>query len=409
MTILKDNFWPDRELEISMNSHPTNSSYNLEVDDPENELIEAENKGDEETIKPWDPKKIRITTNTYTIRELFSQIGEGDLDLAPDFQRSFVWDVKKQVRLIESILLGIPLPAFYFNQDELGKFQVIDGVQRLTTVKLFMLDEVSLKEAHLEYLKDLQGNCYSSLDGVIKRRFSGTQIVAHVIEPQTPDEVKYDIFNRVNTGGSPLTAQEIRHCMGKSVSRDFLKSLVESEEFDDATNYVFWSRDNDGNKIRNNRRMADREMALRFCAFKTWTIQDYEKSSSLDGFLLEFTRSIDRGDISQNQLDDLRLSFKRAMQNSWLILGDAAFRRWPLGADRRGPINRAIFESQALALADHDYTDISKFSEEIKTAFRQLFSEVEYDNAVRAGTGDPRRVERRINRTKLELEKIIYA
>ena len=150
-------------------------------------IVEEENKGDEDLIKPWDPKKIRITTNNYTIRELYSQILDDDLDLAPDFQRSFVWDVKKQVRLIESILLGIPLPAFYFNQDEFGKFQVLDGVQRLTTIKLFMNDEISLKEAHLEYLKDLMEHNYSSLDGAIKRRFAGTQIVAHVIEPQTPD------------------------------------------------------------------------------------------------------------------------------------------------------------------------------------------------------------------------------
>jgi hypothetical protein len=393
-----------------MNINATTNAADLasfDVDEADDTIVEAENKGDEELVKPWDPKKIRITTNNYTIRELYAQIIDNELDLAPDFQRSFVWDVKKQVRLIESILLGIPLPAFYFNQDELGNFQVIDGVQRLTTIKLFMSNEISLKEAHLEYLKDLMEHNYSSLDGSIKRRFAGTQIVAHVIEPQTPDEVKYDIFNRVNTGGSPLTAQEIRHCMGKDISRELLKTLVESDSFDQATQFAFWSKDKDGKKVRNNRRMADREMALRFCAFRTLSIQEYEKSNSLDGFLLEFTRQIDRGEVSKVQINDLKQAFNRSMRNCAEILDDAAFRRWPIDADRRGPINRAIFESQALALADHEFSEIKKHKATIKRKFRRLFEELSYDNAVRASTGDPRRVERRLARTKQVLKEIV--
>ena len=167
-------------------------------------MIEPEETGSEEPIvKPWDPKHIRITTKNFTLREIFTQIEDGDLDLAPDFQRSFVWKDSQQIRLIESILLGIPLPAFYFNQDALGAHQVIDGVQRLTTVKLFMSDKLVLDAQRLEYLKVLQGHAYSTIDHATRRRFAGTQIVAHVIEPQTPDEVKYDIFNRVNTRGAP--------------------------------------------------------------------------------------------------------------------------------------------------------------------------------------------------------------
>jgi Protein of unknown function DUF262 len=158
--------------------------------------VDTEDKsGDDLKEKPWDPKHIRITTKNFTVREIYTQIEDNDLDLAPDFQRSFVWKISQQIRLIESILLGIPLPAFYFNQDSLGAHQVIDGVQRLTTVKHFMSDNLVLEEPHLEYLKALRGLSYSTLDPATRRRFAGTQIVAHVIEPQTPDEVKYDIFS----------------------------------------------------------------------------------------------------------------------------------------------------------------------------------------------------------------------
>jgi len=392
-----------------MNTPPASGDLDPETvpNASDSEGIEIENTGDGDSSKPWDPKQIRITTKNFTVREVYTQIKDGELDLAPDFQRSFVWENRRQVRLIESILLGIPLPAFYFNQDSQGSYQVIDGVQRLTTIKLFMSNELTLRDTHLEYLKDFQGLTYDTIDAPTRRRFAGTQIVAHVIEPQTPDEVKYDIFNRVNTGGSPLTAQEIRHCMSKTKSRDFLRSLVERESFDKATRYTFWTKDADGNDARDNRRMADREMALRFCAFRSTKLADYERSASLDGFLLDFTRRIDRGDISSAELQDLEASFDRAMVNCSTILAEAAFRRWPPGGTRRGPINRAIFESQALALADNTLRKLLPHSDKIVAAFRKLFDDPEYDTAVRAGTGDPRKVERRLKAPRERLAKIL--
>ena len=191
--------------------------------------------------------EIRITTKNFTVREVYIQMVEKEIDLAPDFQRDFVWKVQQQTRLIESILLGIPLPAFYFSQDELGQYDVIDGVQRLTTIKQFMSGQLLLEERHLEYLSPASGNTYDTLDNATRRRFASTQIVAHVIEPQTPSAVKYDIFNRVNTGGSPLSPQELRHCMSKERSRLLLRSMVELSSFDSATDQTFWRKGADGN------------------------------------------------------------------------------------------------------------------------------------------------------------------
>lgn len=379
-----------------------------QLEDPGQEQLD---KGDGEfPTKPWDPKLIRITTKNFTIREIFSQIDEGELDLAPDFQRSFVWSKRQQTRLIESILLGIPLPAFYFNQDSSGAHQVIDGVQRLTTVRKFMSSDLLLNEPDLEYLASLGGQGYNTLDPVVRRRFSGTQIVAHVIEPQTPDEVKYDIFNRVNTGGSPLTAQEIRHCMSKNRSRQFLKRLVERESFDLATAGAFWSRDAAGLSVRDNHRMSDREMALRFCAFKDLPIDRYSQSSSLDAFLLEYTRVVDGGASTQDaslNLDTLEASFDRAMINAHEILGGAAFRRWAPGAARRGPINRAVFESQSIALSEYPLEVLVPHKDTITGAFRALFNDADYDGSVRSGTGDVRKLERRLLEPRRVLSEIV--
>ena len=287
---------------------------------------------------------------------------------------------------------------------------MIDGVQRLTTIKNFMSNKLELKEEYLEYLGLLQGLTFSNLDPITKRRFSGTQIVAHVIEPQTPDDVKYDIFNRVNTGGEPLTAQEIRHCMSKSRSREFLRKLVESSSFDRALGNYFWKKNADGELVRNNKRMVDREIVLRFCAFYTVPLTDYAYASSLDAFLLEFSRRIDQqSEQSTTKIDlaKLEAAFERAMQNCYVVMGTTAFRRCKPGEKPRGGVNRAIFESQALALADYPLDVVLPHKDDIRQILQELFNDPEYDDAVKFGTGSYRKVKNRLNKPREALAGIL--
>jgi hypothetical protein len=365
-------------------------------------------------IKPWDPSKIRITTKVFSLRDVVDQIGDGDIDLAPDFQRDFVWKKRQQTRLIESILLGIPLPAFYFNQNADGKYQVVDGVQRLSTIDRFMRNQHPLDRDDLEYLDGLDGAMYDRLDPAAKRRFRSTQIVVHVIEPQTPEDIKYDIFGRVNTLGSPLSAQEIRHAMSRDPSRRFLKGLVELEAFDEATEWQFWRKDPDapGGERRDSGRMANRELALRFCAFKEYDEEKYRKYSNLDAYLVAFTKRIDGSSATEQKLSDkalatLKADFKRAMENAIQVMGKAAFRRWPSGQRRRGPINRALFEAQAIALADYPLSDLLPVKDQIVTSFRDAFKDSDFARSVTVGTGDPNAVTRRLTRAKRLVEALV--
>jgi hypothetical protein len=373
-------------------------------EDAEGEALDAEDtSGGSEDVKPWDPGKIRITTKAFSLRDVVDQIRDEEIDLSPDFQREYVWEPRQRTRLIESILLGIPLPAFYFNQSNDGTYQVVDGVQRLSTISLFMKDGHRLSSVDLEYLTSLDGLLYSELDAGASRRFRGTQIVVHVIEPQTPDEVKYDIFSRVNTLGSPLSAQEIRHAMSKARSREFVQRLAESQSFDQATEFQYWRRKG-GAAVRDSGRMSNRELALRFCAFRFCSIEEYRQYSSLDAFLIDFTRRIDaaspQGMVDDVQLQRLAGDFERAMENALNILGSAAFRRWPPGQDRRGPINRAVFEAQANALADYSLEQLLPRKGDIVEAFRSAFDDPEYLRSVTVGTGDVRRVAFRFGATR---------
>ena len=398
---------PAQELE---KSRPAEQDESLATD-----YVDDEDTGPGEMgVKPWDPSKIRITTKNFSLRDVVDQIAEREIDLAPDFQRDYVWKRRQRTRLIESILLGIPLPAFYFNQDSEGKYQVVDGVQRLSTISLFMNDGHVLDAIDLEYLQGLHGLKYSELEPAALRRFRSTQIVVHVIEPQTPDAVKYDIFGRVNTLGSPLSAQEIRHAMSKARSRQFLKQLAELEIFDKATGWHYWRRDPEskGLWIRDSGRMTNRELALRFCAFFGYSDAEYRKHQSLDVFLVEFTRRLDGNTQSGAALTDserINLSglFEQAMINAHEVLGQAAFRRWPAEQVRRGPINRAVFESQAIALAPYSLDQLMDRKDLIVDGFRALFNDVDYAKAVTEGTGNPNAVETRLSRTRTVLAELL--
>lgn len=379
----------------------------IDVPDLADDLDAEDTRSDSAPQKPWDPKKIRITTKSFTLREVVDQIKEQEIDLAPDFQRDFVWKQRQRTRLVESVLLGIPLPAFYFNQDRDGTYQVVDGVQRLTTIRLFMADQHTLDRADLEYLQELHGQSYSNLEPVLNRRMRTTQIVVHVIEPQTPDDIKYDIFGRVNTLGEPLSAQEIRHAMSKGPSRQFLSDLVHLESFDEATGRYFYRPSSDASSppVRDSKRMTDRELALRFCAFSDFSVEEYRKLDSLDAYLIEFTRRIDgrstdASALTNSRLDSLRDAFDRAMRNATAILGRAAFRRCNPKTRRRGPINRAVFEAQSIALSAYQLEHLEPRAERVRGALLGAFENPEYVQSVTVGTGDSSQIELRLTRTR---------
>lgn len=366
--------------------------------------VEVEDVGESAPKKPWDPSKIRISTKPFSIRQIVDMITDGEVDLAPDFQRLFVWNDTQRSRLIESILLGIPIPVFYFNQDTAGNMQVVDGVQRLTTISRYATNNEPL--VGLEYLTHLEGKTLTGLDKVdklLKKRFQQTQIFANIIEPQTPDDVKFDVFRRINTGGSPLTGQEIRHCMSRSRSRDLLKKLTSLEVFHIATADAF----------RNERRMADREVALRFCAFRIpASFNEYPNFGSLDSFLLEFTRRVDgihesKPRISDEELQRLIADFERAMRSAAVVFGKSAFRKYPTSASKRGPMNRALFDSWAVALADYEPEVLEPHKQHIFNRARACQENRDYFTAISQGTGDPAKVVRRFQTARDILKEAV--
>jgi hypothetical protein len=386
-----------------MGEHMTDKTLEIieEIDGDEQTGVELERQMDDaegsDVIRPWDPTTIRVDTKPYSLRNIVDMVKEGDLELAPDFQRKKVWGPVQKSRLIESILLRIPLPAFYFSSDEQGLLQVVDGLQRLSTINDFVNGRFVLNG--LEYLqKDVGGKRFDTLPAIWSRRVYSTQIIANVVDPQTPDQVKFDIFKRINTGGSPLNAQEIRHCMSKKRSRDFIHRLVSRPEFRLATS----------EKLQDHPRMVDREVVLRFAAFR-WNRAEYSKYDTLDSFLTDLTKQIDSGKINDNQLQKLEDGFVKAMKNAWLLFEAHAFRKWDKFSDRLNPFNRALFDTWSVLLADYEWEQLKPFKEVIVSSSRQLMSNnIAFLNAITTSTNMTSRIDYRFSAIDAILKEHVH-
>lgn len=358
--------------------------------------IEAETETEDtppEIDRPWNPEQIRVNTKQFSLRNALDMIEDGSLELAPDFQRGRVWKPVQKSRLIESVLLQIPLPAFYFAEDTDGLMRVVDGLQRLSTIHDFVRgeEERGFELKGLEYLQSaVEGKRFEDLPAPWKRRIYNTQIVTNVIDPTTPPDVMYDIFKRINTGGTPLNAQEIRHCMSKDRSRTILREMTSTAEFNAATN-------NMGGHIR----MNDREMALRFAAFWLMGTDGYVKYAAMDPFLQRTTTMLDNAkDVTEARVGDLMAAFRKAMVNARLVFGDQAFRKWPQDSSGRNPINRALFETWSITLAKYEASDLERRRQEIVAFARERMTfDYRYLEAITSSTGDVRRVMYRFEAT----------
>ncbi|MDO8329644.1 MAG: DUF262 domain-containing protein [Fluviicoccus sp.] len=378
--------------------HIDNESTELEIeDDHDSNIREPE---------PYDPEEIRVDTNQFSLRNILDMIDDEELDLAPDFQRFKVWSDSQKSRLIESVLLRIPLPAFYFSSDNKGFMQVVDGVQRLSTLHEFVRSPSSFPLTQLEYLSNkLDGMKYNDLPDEWVWRINRTQLTVNVIDPQTPTPVKFDIFKRLNTGGSPLTAQEIRHCMSRTPSRQLLKSIVESAEFSSSL----------PQPIVKHKRMANRELALRALGFmildkdinieNKYTSKKYRDYDSLDDFLNDITHIIDTK-LNEKQINELKNRVLRGIDNAYRLFGKRAFRKWPQNEEYLYPVNKSVFDALVVCLGNYQWTDIMQHKKFIISAYREQCSTSEFDASVSRGTAKPASVEYRFKTLRKILEEI---
>lgn len=339
------------------------------------------------------PADVNISQRPMNVYNLMERLENGEIDLSPEFQRnSNLWSMEQQSRLIESLMLKIPIPTFYFNATDDDKWIVIDGLQRLSAFQNFLVgnedsDGNCIKERliGLEYMTDFNGFTFDELPRQYIRRIKETPIVAYTVEKGTPDTIVYNIFQRINTGGLELKPQEIRQALYVGKATELLRRMAENEIFLQATQYSIDSN-----------RMSDCEYANRFVAFTELDITEYK--GNVDDFLRKSLRKINQ--YSEEKIQNIEDSFVRVMTYCRDIFGKYAFRKFNENW-RRGPINKALFESWSLVfsqMTDEELDLLVQRKQKLLECLQRKFQDDDYILALRAG--DQYSVIRRIDITR---------
>ncbi len=189
--------------------------------------IEGSDEGDADLSA--DITDVSLDKNDRSLFELHDWYKRGRLIIDPEWQRSYVWTNKKASQLIESFLLDIPIPVIYLAKTKEGKYEVIDGVQRLSSVFRYFEGETRLSS--LEFMKDLNGKKYSELGIEIQDKIRDTTMRTYELSPKTPKSTLFIIFQRLNTGGVPLNGMEIRNCIYRGKLNELIKDLSKFQEF----------------------------------------------------------------------------------------------------------------------------------------------------------------------------------
>jgi len=334
------------------------------TDIEEEEDIEPE---EEVITTPFDPSQIRVDTRPMTIDLVLKRIKFDEINLNPEFQRRpNIWNETAKSRLIESILIRIPLPAFYMDATNEDKWLVIDGLQRLSTLKQFVIDK-TLKLDKLEFLTDLKDKNYDALPRNYQRRIDETVLTVYLIEKGTPPEVKFNIFRRINTGGLPLSPQELRHALNPGQATKFLDKLAKSQEFKKATNI----------SPKRQERMDDHEFVLGFVAFLLTPYTAYPIKEGRDYFLNEAMKEINSMNI--NQLNEIEKKFIISMNAAYSIFGKEAFRKIIKNNPKNLPLNKALFEVWSFSLSQRTNEEIETLKQRQQILRDKFISYMEKD------------------------------
>lgn len=386
-------------------------NHNTPEEEAENAIIDAGDGTEKEQVddqmllmeKPFDPTLIKIETKTPSLDTLIKRIERKSIEMNTEtyFQRKDdLWDKTKQSRLIESILIRFPLPAFFFDASDDNKWLVVDGLQRLSSIRNFVVDK-SQALINLEFLTHLNGKYWDDLPEDLQRVIEEAQVVIYKIMPGTPTDVKFNIFKRINTGGLILEPQEIRHALFQGRPAKFIHELANLKAFKDAT----------GNKIKADR-MLDRDFANRFLGFYLLGIENYgtrEYGYDLDSYMSKAMAEI--YSKTEDQLARISNAFIVSMQLAKNIFGEKAFRKVRHGNRKLPPINKALFDAlstQLALLSEDDATRLKENKEVFETKLKEELTNNEvFFLAVTSSTGDKTKVATRHNTIKKLINQVI--
>lgn len=350
----------------------------VELSDGED--VEGIGNPEDEILNDYPLDTFLIRTENRTVFEVVRRIQRNAFIMDPEFQREFVWNAEKQSKLIESVLMRIPLPVFYIAERDDGKVVVVDGLQRLTTFLKFVNNEFRLR---LPGQPELDGKNFSELEGRLQNRIEDCNLTLYIIDSKAPERARLDIFERVNSG-EPLSRQQMRNCLYLGNSTRFLKNEAESPLFLKVTSGSL-----------NRTSMRDREFINRFCGFRVLNLKGYRGDMDL---LLSKTLVRMNG-MSSLELKDLSSQLQNGLANNFELFGTYSFRKHTRQHRRQklrhNPINASLWDVMCTGLSLYNLNDIKLKKSALLSEFYLLLEDEEFQSTITLSTNQTSKVTRR--------------
>lgn len=365
-----------------------------ELDEPDDILDSSAE--DEKNF--WKSKEKELLTSTieYSLISLADILERGKINLSPQYQRRHRWDIVKKSKLIESFIMHVPVPPIYLNEDKKGKLSVIDGKQRLTAISDFF--RKGLKLQGLEVHGDLNELSFSELPQNIQDDLSTVPVLrAIILLRQSGEDLKFEVFKRLNTGGVILNPQEIRNSTYPGPLNDLILELSENAKFHKLLGIT------DKSKSKIYQEMGDAELVLRYLTFH----RDWKKFSgsirhAMDRFMA------DNQYISRKEILEMKIDFLRTLGAVEACFGDHAFRRWlPDKGNWKDQVNISLYDAEMFACMGVNAENAKPKRDQIIDAFMQLSHDSDFKKATYSGTNARSSFIHRITKVKDIIEEIL--
>ncbi|EMJ3468016.1 DUF262 domain-containing protein [Vibrio harveyi] len=340
-------------------------------------------------------RTVKTQTIEYDLETMVKKIDRNIVKLNPDYQRRHRWSEQTSSRLIESLILNIPVPFVYISQDvdvdvevddEVARYSVIDGQQRLTAIYNFFKNKYSLEG--LEVLKDLNGSFYNNLPPFLIRRLEERTIRCLRIDSTLDGQVKYDIFERLNSGSVKLEPQELRNATCRGPFKELVKKLAKNETF-----ASLCQLEPKGKRVQ---KMEDEELVVRFFAL---TYKDGYKDYK-GGFKSFLTnKMIEFNELPLEELDEMESNFCEVFDDIADLGSDIPFSKYrPIEVQKKPYIekmsnfNAAVYDALIVAATNEAVTELNL------DTFQSLFTDPEFFASVEGSVNDVSKLNTRINK-----------
>jgi hypothetical protein len=381
----------------------------LEQEQDENDFYDQNQEDDDEIIiEKGNKRKIVWLPQDFSIRELLTMKAGKELDLRPRYQRNFVFDRKKASRLIESILLDVPIPVIYFAEESDGRYSVIDGQQRLTSFLSFVEEKFPVGETYTDFtltglgiLPELNKKKFTDLDPPMQLKIKSTALHTIIIKNDSDEDVKFEIFERLNTGSMKLNEDEIRNSVYRGPYIDLLQKLSKNKRFDDMIR-----------KPNFKNRMIYRGMVLRFLALSEKSYINYRPS------MKQFCNKELRNNryLTDETAKEYEKRFEKCVDLCFSTFGENAFRRFKPGDSTNNPhgnwtvsrINLALFDIQMCGFVNYDRNQIMGHTDDIReTMIDMMCNDEEFIQSIEIQTSNTKVLALRFKKWMEALEKIV--